>query len=102
MQIDAKNAAGGVQKRRKNHQKSVPGGRKIEENWGQGCLPDATKHENEQKSVDPLNSAVPFLSIFVENGSHDGGQNPSKIDKKSIKNLMFFLTGFWMHFGKDF
>ena len=25
----------------------------------------------------------------------------NKIDKKSIENLMIFLIGFWMHFGRD-
>ena len=47
------------------------------------------------------NYVAPFLSILVENGSQDGGQNLLKIDKKSIQNFMFFLIGFWMHFGKD-
>ena len=47
------------------------------------------------------NCAVPFLSILEENGSQDGGQNPLKIDKKSIQNLKIFLIGFWMHFGRD-
>ena len=37
----------------------------------------------------------------MENGSQDGGQNPLKIDRKSIQNLMIFLKGFWMHFGRD-
>ena len=54
-----------------------------------------------KEKVDPLNSPAPFLSILEENGSQDGGQNPLKIDKKSIQNLMFFLIGFWMHFGRD-
>ena len=54
-----------------------------------------------KKIGDPLNSFAPFLAILVENGSQDGGQNPPQIDKKSIQKLMFFLTGFWMHFGKD-
>ena len=49
----------------------------------------------------PSNSPAPFLSILEENGSQDGGQNPLKIDKKSIQNLMIFLKGFWMHFGRD-
>ena len=38
----------------------------------------------------------------MKNGSQDGGQNPLKIDKKSIQNLMIFLIGFGMHFGSDF
>ena len=50
----------------------------------------------------PFNSIAPFLSILEENGSQDGGQNPLKIDKKSIQNFMIFLKGFWMHFGRDF
>ena len=54
-----------------------------------------------EKNVDPLNSVAPFLAILVENGSQDGGKNLPKIDKKSIQNLMFFLIGFWMHFGRD-
>ena len=40
------------------------------------------------------NCAAPFLSILEENGSQDGVQNPLKINKKSIQNLMIFLTGF--------
>jgi len=37
----------------------------------------------------------------MKNGSQDGGQNPSKIDKKSIQNSMIFLNGFLKHFGMD-
>jgi len=37
-----------------------------------------------------FNSLAPFFMIFLKNGTQDGGQNPSKIDKKSIQNLMFF------------
>ena len=37
----------------------------------------------------------------MENGSQDGTQNLIKIDETSIQNLMFFLIGFWMHFGRD-
>ena len=54
-----------------------------------------------KKKRGPLTSAVPFLSIFVENGKQDGVQNPIKIDKKSIHNLMCFLIGFWKHFGRE-
>ena len=66
-----------------------------------GGTPKKPEKTKMKKNVDPPNSGVPFLSIFVENGSQDGGPNPSKIAKKSIQTLMFFLTGFWMHFGRD-
>ena len=33
----------------KKSRKSEPGGQKIEENWDQGCLPEATKHEVAKK-----------------------------------------------------
>ena len=54
------------------------------EKWRPGVPPRSQKKTKMKKNVDPLNSGVPFLSIFVENGSQDGGPNPSKIDKKSI------------------
>ena len=43
----------------------------------------------------------PFLIDFVKNWSQDGGQNPLKIDEKSMQNSMIFSIGFWMHFGRD-
>ena len=49
-----------------------------------------------------LNSAAPFLSILVKNESQDGGQNPLKINKKSMLKLMYFSNGFLKHFGMDF
>ena len=64
-------------------------------------LQEATKWELE-KIGGPINSFAPFLLILEEDGSQDGGQNPLKIDKTSIQNLMIFLIGFWMHFGRDF
>ena len=70
------------------------------QNGDRGCLQEATKHEVE-KIGGPSNYAAPFLSIFEENGSQDGSQNPLKIDKKTIQNLMIFLIGFWMHFESD-
>ena len=47
------------------------------------------------------NSLAPFLWIFVENGSQDGGQNPSEIDKNIDLKFYVFLIGFWMRFGRD-
>ena len=55
-----------------------------------------------EKIGGPLNSAAPFLSILEENESQDGGQNPLKIDKKSIQKIIICLIGFWMHLGRDF
>ena len=49
----------------------------------------------------PSNSVVPFFKILVENWSQDGGQNPIKIDSKSIQIFIIFLIGFWMRFGMD-
>ena len=45
------------------------------------------------------NSVAPFLMIFVENGSQDGGQNPIKIDQESVLLLLGIIWGdlgtFW-------
>ena len=54
-----------------------------------------------EKNGGPFNSPGPFLSILVENGAQDGGQNPTKIDKKSVQNLIIFSRGFLKHFGDD-
>ena len=48
-----------------------------------------------RKIADPLNSVAPFLSILVENGSQDGGQNPLKIDQKSMQTLRIFVGRFF-------
>ena len=85
----------------KKSEKSVPRGPKIEENGARGAFQMQQNTKLEKIRAGP-NSGAPFLSILVENGSQDGGPNPIKIDEKSIQNSMFFLIGFWMHFGRDF
>ena len=47
MKIDEKMQQEGSKNDEKSS-KNGPWGRKIEENGGQGCLPDATKHEAEK------------------------------------------------------
>ena len=88
----------------KNYEKIIknrsPGVGKLIEMGARGAF-QMQQNAKLKKIGDPFNSFAPFLAIFVENGSQDGGQNPIKIDEKSIQNLMFFLIGFWMHFGRD-
>ena len=62
-------------KMKKQSRKLESGGRKMQENGDWGCLQEATKHENAKKTG-PFNSVAPFLMIWEENGSQDGGQNP--------------------------
>ena len=69
MKIDEKYSKRGP-KMKKNRQKSIPGGRKIEG----GASKRQQNAKLEKIGVVP-NSPAPFLSIFVENGSQDGGQN---------------------------
>ena len=85
----------------KNHENWSPGAPKSRKMEARGT-PKRQENAKLEKNVDPLNSPAPFLEILVENGSQDGGQNPSKIDKKSIQKLMIFLNGFLKHFGMDF
>ena len=54
-----------------------------------------------EKIGGPLKSFAPFLTIWVENGSQDGVQNPIKIDKKSVQDFIIFSKGFLKHFGSD-
>ena len=55
-----------------------------------------------EKNVDPLNSAAPFLSILVENGSQDGGQTLLKMDLKIDSKFYNFLDRFFDAFWKGF
>ena len=63
----------------KRSRKSEAGGPKIEKNGDRGCRQEATKREVEKIGV-VLNYPVPFLLIFVKNGSQDGDPNPVKVD----------------------
>ena len=55
-----------------------------------------------RKIADPSNSAAPFLSILVENGSQDGGQNPLKIEKKIDSKCEDFFDRFFDAFWDGF
>ena len=88
----------------KNDEKSSkigPWGVGKSKKMGAGGASKRQQNAKLEKNVDPFNSIAPFLSILVENGSQDGGQNPLKIDQRSIENLKIFSIGFWMHFGRD-
>ena len=79
-------------------------GPKIKENGARGAFQMQQNTKLKKIGVVP-NGVAPFLSILVENGSQDGGQNPIKIDKNSFQNLVFlfdrFLDAFWEGFGSQ-
>ena len=83
MQIDEKMLQEGSQNdehKIENHSPGVRKSRKMETG-------DASKRQQNAKLKKILvvfNSVAPFLSILVKNGGQDGGQNPLKINKKSI------------------
>ena len=68
---------------------------------GTGGASQNQKNAKLEKIGGPLNSLAPFLSIWLENWSQDGRQNPTKVDKKSDQDLFIFSNGFLKHFGSD-
>ena len=84
-------------KNQENRSPGVPKSRQMET----GGASKSQQNSKLEKIGVVFNCLAPFLPIFVKNGSQDGGQNPLKIDKKSIQNLMIFLIGFGMRFGRD-
>ena len=88
----------------KKSRKSESGGVKIEENREGGASKRQQNSKLEKIGV-VLNCVAPFYSIFVENGSQDGGQNPIKIDKKNYSEFCVFFDrffdAFWEGFGSQ-
>ena len=71
-------------KNKTKNQQIVAGGGNIEKNGGGG--PQEQQNAKLKKIGDPFNYLAPFLEIWEENGSQDGGQNQSNINKNRFKS----------------
>ena len=76
---------------RSKSRKSVPGG-----------IPKWRQEAKMIKRGGYFNSAALFLTIFVENGLQDGGQNQEQINRKVIQNLLIFSCFTKHDFGRIF